>query len=71
MMNDRVDFRISPELKKDAEEVFGAMGMKTSAAIRLFLQHSVNMGGLPFRPAGDVLLDGRSVAKVKPHKLRR
>jgi len=49
-MNDTVQCRVSPELKKDAEKVFGAMGMKTSEAIRLFLQQSVNMGGLPFRP---------------------
>ncbi len=30
--------------------MFKAMGLKTSDAIRLFLQQSVNVGGLPFRP---------------------
>ncbi len=49
-MNDTVQSRVTPELKRDAERVFQAMGLKTSDAIRLFLQQSVNMGGLPFRP---------------------
>lgn len=49
-MNDTVQSRVSPELKKDAERVFRAMGLKTSDAIRLFLQQTVNVGGLPFRP---------------------
>ncbi|EPJ43007.1 MAG: hypothetical protein OFPII_44030 [Osedax symbiont Rs1] len=45
-----VQSRITPELKEDAEKVLGAMGLKTSDAIRLFLQQTVNIGGLPFRP---------------------
>ncbi len=49
-MNDTVQSRVSPELKRDAERVFRAMGLKTSDAIRLFLQQTVNIGGLPFRP---------------------
>jgi DNA-damage-inducible protein J len=49
-MNDTVQSRVSPELKRDAEKVFKAMGLKTSDAIRLFLQQTVNIGGLPFRP---------------------
>ncbi len=49
-MKDTVQSRVSPELKADAEKVFNAMGMKTSEAIRLFLQQTVNIGGLPFRP---------------------
>ncbi len=49
-MNATVQSRVSPALKEDAERVFRAMGLKTSDAIRLFLQQSVNVGGLPFRP---------------------
>ena len=30
------------------------MGLKTSDAIRLFLQQSVNTGGLPFQPKAKV-----------------
>ncbi len=49
-MNATVQSRVAKELKEDAERVFKAMGLKTSDAIRLFLQQSVNVGGLPFRP---------------------
>ncbi len=48
--NDTVQARVSPQLKADAEAVFSSMGLKTSDAIRLFLQQSVNTGGLPFQP---------------------
>lgn len=48
--NDTVQARVTTELKTDAETIFKAMGLKTSDAIRLFLQQSVNVGGLPFQP---------------------
>ncbi len=50
MANEVIQARVSPELKAEAEAVFAAMGLKTSEAIRLFLQQSVNVGGLPFQP---------------------
>lgn len=50
MANTTVQLRISPKLKDEAETIFNAMGLKTSEAIRLFLQQTVNSGALPFRP---------------------
>lgn len=50
MANVTVQSRINPELKQQAEVVFSSMGMSTSDAIRVFLQQSVNVGGLPFQP---------------------
>jgi DNA-damage-inducible protein J len=49
-MNSTVQSRVTQKLKDDAERVFQALGLKTSDAIRMFLQQSVNVGGLPFRP---------------------
>ena len=46
-----VQSRVNLELKKQAEVLFAAIGMSTADAIRIFLQQSVNDGGLPFRPA--------------------
>ncbi len=51
MANLTVQARISPELKRDAEAVFAAMGMTVAEGIRVFLQQSVNIGGLPFQPS--------------------
>ena len=45
-----IQSRVSPELKKQAEAVFAALGLSTSDAIRMFLQQAVNIGGLPFQP---------------------
>ena len=50
MANDTVTARIDPELKSEAEGILNAIGLKTSEAIRLFLQQCVNSGGLPFQP---------------------
>jgi DNA-damage-inducible protein J len=50
MSNVTVQARISPELKKQVDALFTALGISTADAIRLFLQQSVNSGGLPFQP---------------------
>jgi addiction module RelB/DinJ family antitoxin len=53
-MNSTVQARISPELKEEAEAIFASMGMTTAEAIRIFLQQTVNMGGLPFQPMAKI-----------------
>ena len=50
MSNVTVQARVSPELKQQADSVFAALGLSTADAIRIFLQQTVNMGGLPFQP---------------------
>jgi DNA-damage-inducible protein J len=45
-----IQARVSPELKEQAEAVFAALGLSTADAIRMFLQQTVNTGGLPFQP---------------------
>jgi DNA-damage-inducible protein J len=50
MANTTVQARISADLKEDAEAVFAAIGLTTAEAIRLFMQQTVNRGGLPFQP---------------------
>lgn len=45
-----VQATVSPELKKQAEAVFAALGLSTADAIRMFLHQTVNVGGLPFQP---------------------
>ncbi len=45
-----VQATVNPELKKQAEAVFAALGLSTADAIRMFLHQAVNVGGLPFQP---------------------
>lgn len=50
MANVTVQARISPELKEQADATLAAIGISTAEGIRLFLQQTVNSGGLPFKP---------------------
>ena len=50
MDNIIVQSQVDPELKKQADAIFAAMGLSTADAIRLFLQEVVNSGGLSFQP---------------------
>jgi len=52
--NTHVQAWVSPELKKAADAVLNAMGLKTAEAIRLFLKQVVNTGGLPFQPPAKI-----------------
>ena len=45
-----VQSRISLDLKERAAAVFASLGLSTADAIRMFLQQTVNVGGLPFQP---------------------
>lgn len=40
--------RINPEIKSQAEQLFASCGLTLTDAINVFLQQSMNAGGLPF-----------------------
>ena len=40
--------RINPEVKSQAEQIFQNCGMTLTDAINIFIQQSMNVGGLPF-----------------------
>ena len=44
----RLQIRITPEKKVRGEELFESMGLTMSSAVNLFIEHSLNIGGLPF-----------------------
>lgn len=45
--------RINPEIKSEAEKVFSQCGLSFTDAVNLFLQQSINAGGLPFIVTAD------------------
>ena len=51
MSNDLIQFRVKPELRHDFEALINAMGLELPNALRMFMQQSVNVGGLPFQPS--------------------
>ena len=43
-----MNLRIEPEIKADAEELFGSLGLTTADAVNVFLRQSLMRGGFPF-----------------------
>lgn len=46
-----IQIRVDSKLKKHAEAVLLAMGIRTPEAIRMFLQQTINNQALPFQPS--------------------
>lgn len=51
MPSGRLQHRIHPSLKRDAEEILQMQGIKPSQAIILFYTEVKRSGGLPFTPS--------------------
>ena len=43
-----LNLRIEPEVKTDAEELFGSFGLTVTDAVNVFLRQSIMRGGFPF-----------------------
>jgi DNA-damage-inducible protein J len=43
-----LNLRIEPEVKADAEELFGSFGLTVTDAVNVFLRQSLMRGGFPF-----------------------
>ena len=43
-----LNLRIEPEIKADAEELFGSFGLTVTDAVNVFLRQSLMRGGFPF-----------------------
>lgn len=48
MATTNINIRIDESLKKDAEDLFGYLGLTMSTAITMFLRSAVNNDGIPF-----------------------
>lgn len=46
-------FRINPEVRKQVEDVYEKNGLSLTQAINIFIQQSLNAGGLPFQATED------------------
>ena len=50
---DTFRFRINPEIRKQVEAVYEKNGLSLTQAINIFIQQSLNSGGLPFQVTDD------------------
>ncbi|MBR2100923.1 MAG: type II toxin-antitoxin system RelB/DinJ family antitoxin [Eubacterium sp.] len=58
---DMFRFRINPDVRKKVEAVYEKNGLSLTQAINIFIQQSLNSGGLPF-PVSD---DNAEMLKAK------
>ena len=61
----QVNFRIDDETKRQAEVLFGQMGLTMSSAIMVFIRQSINNNAIPFA------IQGPKPALTKEELLRR
>lgn len=43
-----ISMRVNPQIKAEAEAIYGSLGMTLTEAINIFLHKSILEGGLPF-----------------------
>ncbi|MDR0522954.1 MAG: type II toxin-antitoxin system RelB/DinJ family antitoxin [Candidatus Methanoplasma sp.] len=43
-----INFRVDPNIKEDAEQLYSSFGLRMSDALNMFLYQSIMVGGLPF-----------------------
>lgn len=43
-----ISMRVDPQIKAEAESIYGSLGMTLTEAINIFLHKSILEGGLPF-----------------------
>ena len=60
---DTFRFRINPDVRKQVEDVFARNGLSLTQAINIFIQQSLNAGGLPFQVTDEnaLLLKAKSL----------
>ena len=57
--------RINPEVKQQVEDIYARQGLTFTDAVNIFIQQSLNMGGLP------VLVSPENEAYMKDKAMRR
>ena len=57
--------RINPDVKQQVEDIYARQGLTFTDAVNMFIQQSLNMGGLPF------LVSPENEAYMKDKAMRR
>lgn len=63
---DSFRFRINPEIRAQAEQVYEKCGLSLTDAINVFIQQSLNAGGFPFAVSEDnaALLKKKALSRL-------
>jgi len=60
-----LQIRVDEDLRTQAQQVAGALGMDLTTAVRVFLKQMVSERALPFRPAMDPFYSASNMAALK------
>lgn len=57
--------RINPDVKQQVEEIYAQQGLTLTDAVNIFIQQSLNMGGLPFlaSPENEAYMKGKAMRR--------
>lgn len=66
-----INIRMNTELKKQAEVLFGELGMNLTTAFNIFIRQSLRQGGIPFtvslnepnKETMDAMLEAKRISK--------
>lgn len=66
-----INIRMNTELKKQAEALFGELGMNLTTAFNIFIRQSLRQGGIPFtvslnepnKETMDAMLEAKRISK--------
>ena len=75
MSTTSMNIRMDSEVKKQAQELFAALGMDMTTAVNIFLRQAIRRQGLPFdvaltRPNSETLEAIAEVREMKKHPER-
>jgi DNA-damage-inducible protein J len=60
-----INVRMLPEVKAEAERVFGYHGLTLPEAVSVFIKHACHVGGFPFELRGAPYTDDESMEALK------
>lgn len=67
--SETLNLRVNPTLKKDAEAVFGRLGVPMSTAADMFLNQIVLTGGIPFAITLPSAPESIDMTKMSPDEI--
>ena len=58
--------RINPDIKQQVEDIYAQQGLSFTDAVNIFIQQSLNMGGLPFlaSPENEEYLKAKAMRRL-------
>ena len=60
-----INVRLLPEIKTEAERIFGYHGLTLSEAVTVFINHACHAGGFPFDLRGAPYTDPESIEALR------